>query len=118
MVLDRIAEMNREAAADMVKACGNKAAPLVGSNGSYAPPVVASEPTTSVVVDGVLAVEYNSEIDRVKCEIAFHIDGADRPNMVAMLEGQGPQRNLIYFVSARRTWSASYLLVIITNAAR
>jgi hypothetical protein len=60
----------------MEKVYSNKAAPQVGSNGSYAPPVVASELTTSVVVDGVLAVEYNSEIDRVKCEIVFHIDGA------------------------------------------
>ena len=51
-----------------------------------------------MVVDGVLAVEYNSEIDRVKCEIAFQIDGAERTNMMAMLESRGPQRKLIYFV--------------------
>jgi hypothetical protein len=52
------------------------------------------------------------EIDRVKCEIAFHIDGAERTNMMAMFEGGDLLR------SARRTWSASYLLVLITNAAR
>jgi hypothetical protein len=63
-----------------------------------APPVVTSEPTINVVVDGVLAVEYNSEIDRVKCEIAFQIDGAERTNMMAMLESRGPQRKLICFV--------------------
>jgi hypothetical protein len=34
----------------------------------------------------------------VKCEIAFQIDGAERTNMMAMLESRGPQRKLIYFV--------------------
>jgi len=71
VVLDRITKMIRDAAANMES---NKAAPQDGSNGSYAPPFVVSEPTTSVVVDGVLAADYNSEIDRVKCQIAFHID--------------------------------------------
>ena len=85
VVLDRITKMIRDAAADMEKVYSNKAAPRVGSNGSYAPPVVASEPTTSVVVDGVLAVEYNSEIDRVKCETVFHIDGASGRTMMAVL---------------------------------
>ena len=45
-----------------------------------------------------MVVDYNSEIDRVKCEIAFQIDGAERTNMIAMLEGQGPQRKVAYFV--------------------
>jgi hypothetical protein len=94
-VLDRVTKMIRDG---MEKVYSDKAAPQVGSNGSYAPPVVDSDPTTSVVVDGVLAVDYNSEIDRVKCEIAFHVNGTEPSNIIAMLQGQGPQRKVAYFV--------------------
>jgi hypothetical protein len=100
VVLDSITKMIRDATADMEKIYGNKSTPPIGSNGSYAPVTTAAQPSISVVVDGVLAVDFNSDIDRVKCEIAFHIDGAERTNAMAMLQGQGPQRKITYFVQA------------------
>jgi hypothetical protein len=97
-VLDSITKVIRDRAADMEKTYGNRPTPPVGSNGSYAPITTAAEPSISVVVDAIFAVDYISALDRVKCEMAFHIDGAERANAMAMLQGQGPQRKITYFL--------------------
>jgi hypothetical protein len=99
-IVDRITAEIRDATRNLENIYGGKPAPSAGSNGSYAPSMAPSEPNVSVIVDGILAVDYNSDIDRVKCEITFRIDGAERTNAMAMLQGQGLQRKITYFVQA------------------
>lgn len=96
-VVDSITKMISDAAADMEKIYSDKPSSPIGSNASRAP-VAAPEPPINVVVDGVLPVDFNPEIDRAKCEMALHIDGAERTNAMARLQGQGPQRKMTYFV--------------------
>jgi hypothetical protein len=91
-IVDRITAEIRDATRNLENIYGGKPAPH--------PSMAPSEPNVSVIVDGILAVDYNSDIDRVKCEITFRIDGAERTNAMAMLQGQGLQRKITYFVQA------------------
>jgi hypothetical protein len=99
-IVDRITAEIRDATRNLERTYGGKPAPSAGSNGSYAPSMAPSEPDVSVIVDGILAVDYNSDIDRVKCEITFRVEGAEKTNAMAMLQGQGLPRKISYFVQA------------------
>ncbi len=97
-IIDRLTTEIRSATINLEKIYSDKPAPSAGSNGSYAPPNVPSKPNVTVIVDAVSAVEYNSDIDRVKCEMSYHVNGAERANVMSLLQGQGPQRKVAYFV--------------------
>jgi hypothetical protein len=58
----------------------------------------ASESNVTVVVDGVSAVDYNPNIDRVTCVMTYQVKGAERANLMALIEGRGIQRSRAYFV--------------------
>lgn len=97
-IVDQLASAIREAAVVSERLFSDKPSSSAGSNGSYAPPATSSEPRISVVVMGTLAIDYNAKIDRTSCQLSFRIDGAERTNVIALLEGKGPDRTLPYFV--------------------
>jgi hypothetical protein len=97
-IVDRLTTEIRDVTTNLEKIYSAKSAPSAGSNGSYAPPRDTSEPNVTVIVDGVSAVDYNSDVDRVKCVMTYQVNGAERANTMAALQGQGAQRSLAYFV--------------------
>lgn len=97
-VVDLLTTNIREASARTEKLLSDKPTSSYGSNGSYAKPAADNEAKINVVVRGILATDYNPKIDRVRCQITYLIEGAERTNVLAMLEGKGPERTSTYFV--------------------
>jgi hypothetical protein len=52
----------------------------------------------TVVVENVLATDYNRDIRRATCRITLRIDGADKMNFVAALSGQQGHKTISYSV--------------------
>lgn len=97
-VVDLLTTNIREATARSERLLSDKPSSSYGSNGSYAKPAADNEAKIDVVVRGILATDYNPKIDRVRCQMTYLIEGAERTNVLALLEGKGPERTSIYFV--------------------
>ena len=88
-IVDRITTEIRNVNTVLEKSYGGKPSLAAGSS---------PEPDVTVVVDRVTAVDFNSDIDRVKCVMNYQVEGAERASMMAALTGQGIQRTLTFFV--------------------
>jgi hypothetical protein len=83
-IVDRLTTEIRDVTTNLEEIYGGKSAP--------------SESNVTVIVGGVSAVDYNADIDRVKCFMTYQVNGAERANTMAALQGHGAQRSLAYFV--------------------
>jgi len=97
-VVDLLTSNIRETTARTEKLLSDKPSNPYGSNGSYAKPAANNEAKINVVVRRILATDYDPKIDRVRCQITYVIEGAERSNFLVLLEGKNPERTSTYFV--------------------